>query len=169
AELDLSQFSPDGRTLVGEGYKEVTFYELATGKEREKLKAPAHPEALKNDDGRAEFRFSRDGRTLLVMRPRDLYVTSCKAGGPLFQLLPDYMAPSALSPDGRWLATGNRSAVEVRDLRSNRAAVEWQQLDGHEGEIKDLCFSPDGRSLVSASGDGTALVWDMRPLVERAG
>jgi WD40 repeat protein len=168
-DFNLSQFSPDGRTLVGEGYKQVIFYELATGKEREKLKAPANPEALKYDEGRTEFRFARDGRTLLVMRPRDLYVTSCKAGGPVFQLLTAYMAPSALSPDGRWLATGNRSAVEVRDLRSNRAAVEWQQLDGHEGEIKDLCFSPDGRSLVSASDDGTALVWDMRPLVERAG
>src|SRR5262249_53226304 len=34
-------------------------------------------------------------------------------------------------------------------------------LDGHRGRVVSLSFAADGRSLVSGSTDGTALVWDM--------
>ena len=33
-------------------------------------------------------------------------------------------------------------------------------LRGHEGVIKSVAFSPDGRTIVTASIDGTARVWD---------
>jgi hypothetical protein len=143
--------------------------ELATGKVRERIKAPAEPPLAKNDEGRMEFEFARDGRTLLARRQHDLFVTSRGPGGRVFQLVTADMAPSALSPDGRWLATGSGPAVYVRDLRNPRAPVEPHILEGHEEEVKGLGFSPDGRFLVSAADDGTALVWDMWPVIEAAG
>src|SRR5262249_2950422 len=33
-------------------------------------------------------------------------------------------------------------------------------LQGHERAVYDICFSPDGRLLASASSDTTAKIWD---------
>ncbi len=163
------EFSPDGRTLVAEGDADVVIYEMASGgKVRDRVGLPQSPELGKHDEGRRDFRFSRDGRTLLVLRERDVVVTSLRRDGPVFQLQTDAAPAAALSPDGRWLATDNGLNVEVRDLRSRRAVVAPHILRGHEGSIRDLAFSPDGKLLVSASHDGTALVWDVRPIIEGA-
>ena len=40
-------------------------------------------------------------------------------------------------------------------------ASPCHQFRGHEAEVTAVAFSPDGRCLVSASGDSTALVWDV--------
>jgi WD40 repeat protein len=111
-----------------------------------------------------EYQFARDGRTLLVVRPQDLYVVSWAAGGPIFQLPFDDDTPAAISPDGRWLATASRTAIAVRDLRNPLALTNYEVFTGHERDVSALAFSPDGRQLVSCSFDGTALVWDMRPV-----
>jgi WD40 repeat protein len=36
-----------------------------------------------------------------------------------------------------------------------------QTLSGHEGFVTDVEFSPDGKRLVTGSGDNTAKVWDI--------
>ena len=73
----------------------------------------------------------------------------------------------AISPDGRWLAAGGRTDAlcpgRCGDIRLyDFASGELKALfKGHSGAVFRLAFSPDGKKLISASSDQTAIVWDV--------
>jgi WD40 repeat protein len=77
---------------------------------------------------------------------------------------PAPFAALALSPDGRYAASGsntpNRPGVlRVWDLRDGAEAAPF---DGHPDGIASLAFSPDGRRLASGSRDKSVKVWDTK-------
>jgi WD40 repeat protein len=51
--------------------------------------------------------------------------------------------------------------VRVWDPTTGR---ELRRFAGHRGGVSAIAFTPDGRSLVSGSEDGTGLVWDVSDL-----
>ncbi len=63
----------------------------------------------------------------------------------------------SLAPDGRMLAVGADKAIHLWDATSGQ---KLRQLDGHQNQILTVAWSPDGKSLVSGSADGTARTWD---------
>jgi len=64
----------------------------------------------------------------------------------------------ALSPNGRWLATGlDEGWVQVRELPTGLLERALQHGDEHTG---DLAFSPDGQRLAALSWAGTVTVWE---------
>jgi WD40 repeat protein/serine/threonine protein kinase len=72
----------------------------------------------------------------------------------------------AFSPDGHRLAVGAaEGAVQILDgtpLAGPGDAGQAHTLEGHGDAVVGLAYSPDCGSIVSASRDGTAKVWDAR-------
>ncbi|MBX3420444.1 MAG: hypothetical protein KF752_02695 [Pirellulaceae bacterium] len=66
---------------------------------------------------------------------------------------------AALSPDGRWLASGSYDrTVVVRDMQSEQIVA---RLTGHNGAIYDLDFHPSSQHLATASADQTVKLWSI--------
>jgi WD40 repeat protein len=69
--------------------------------------------------------------------------------------------PVALSTDGRFLALSEyvpAQGVFLWDVESDRKP-RW--LDGGQGRVAALTFSPDGKTLLTAGENRTVLVWDL--------
>jgi WD40 repeat protein len=43
----------------------------------------------------------------------------------------------------------------------SRAITEWTTFSGHTNHVNSVAFTPDGKTLATASSDGTAKLWDV--------
>ncbi|MCB0121825.1 MAG: NACHT domain-containing protein, partial [Caldilineaceae bacterium] len=66
---------------------------------------------------------------------------------------------TAISPDGRLLASGAESGVITIWQLSDYQSI--MILQGHTSNVSKLAFSPDGRRLASSSIDSTVRIWDL--------
>jgi WD40 repeat protein len=79
----------------------------------------------------------------------------------------------AFSPDSRRLASAARADDPESEVESGEVKLwdmetgqEVYTLRGHAGAVYGVAFSPCGRRLATASGDGTVKIWDGTPLAE---
>jgi RNA polymerase sigma factor (sigma-70 family) len=161
-------FAPDGKTLVSRGVDQTArVWDVATGKE------------LRRIDGLAgdvwSLALSPDGETLAASTgdypkgPSDVRLYELATGKELRRLRQEGVTEAvAFSPDGRRLAAGwgatssggDEPGGEVR-LWDTATGKPLPSLTGHKRLVISVAFSPDGKTLVSGSYDGTTRLWDV--------
>jgi WD40 repeat protein/serine/threonine protein kinase len=151
-------YSPDGaRVLTTGSDKTARLWDRNSGQLQLTLGGP---------DGHAWAvlcgQFSPDGALVITgSEDRTARIWDTRSGN-LIRVLDGHTAPVgavAFSPDasGSRLLTGSRdNSARLWDTITGK---EILSLPGHTQEVTAVRFSPDGRNVLTASRDGTAIIW----------
>jgi WD40 repeat protein len=167
-------FSPDGKFLItGSDDKSAKLWQLDNGRELRTL--AGHSESV------SSAAFSPDGRHIAV-GDWDKFITlwDLASGRQLRSFGGDrgVVWSIAFSPDGRWLAAGTSNkipsdVIEEGSKDNNRSIQLWDLTNGQERLLFNglanysnaVAFSPDGKLLASAGGNGIKL-WNVATWAE---
>jgi WD40 repeat protein len=142
-------FSADGMRLATAG----AVWGAATGKAVRRLR-PGHGTTV------AAVAFSPDGKAVATACHYKVLLWSAEGDAPPRELCQEGGTALAFAPGGRLLAVGGQRGVSLWDVAAGRRLRQWV---GHRGPVQRLAFTAGGSHLVSASSDGTALVWGVAP------
>ncbi len=166
-------FTPDGKTLVAAAtdYKKeeenhsVKFWDIATGKETQRIEAPAGVSAVAVAPGGKVLAYGAGDEVHLCAADTGKEVRQLKSSGGIHALV--------FTPDGKGLAVrGRNQRVHLWETETGK---ELQQMGGGEvaqrggiltllgassgPEARALAISPDGKQIASAAGC-TVRVWE---------
>jgi WD40 repeat protein len=154
-------FSPDSRLLATNGVS-AQFWSLPEGKSIRAI--PDNPTALTFDPKGSVLAVSLGNSVQL----RTIGDDTVRVHFPRQR---DVVNAATYSPDGRLLAVGLGSRRE--NFGPSATTVQIWRVDdstlvakhpGHRNIVTAVAFTPDGRTLVSGSEDGTIRFWDVPQL-----
>ena len=145
-------FSQDGKQIVSGGDDgAVAIWDVASGRKMSTLRGYGSPVT--------GVAFSPDGRTIVTCS-RDYTVRAWDvANGHETYTANERGCPLALSPDGKRLVSGgDDGTLRVRDVAGGTETLAFK---AHDGPVRSVVFSPDGRRVASTGGVKLVLkAWD---------
>lgn len=144
-------FSPDGQILATDSNDKTVKLWSREGKLLHSLKG--HQGQI------THVTFSRDGK-LIAATTDDGTVTLWHKNGKLLKTINTMIKfnSAEFTPDGKMIAIGaNDKTVKFFDLDGKPII----NLYGHVDPVDALAFNRNGKMLVSASGDRTAIIWNL--------
>ena len=156
--------SPDGRSALSASLdQQLIWWDLETGRIIQRLRTGTtsiHTLQFLNDS--QAITAGADG-TIRIWDLHNAWQLARWEGG---HLPPDPGTENrgmglAISPDGRWALSGGNLPDNTLILWDYATGQPLRQLEGHEGSIFDIAFTPDSRRALSASQDGSLIFWDL--------
>jgi WD40 repeat protein len=163
-ELNVA-FSPDGRHLAVAAAQDRTVRVWETATSREVQAPKLHGDPISG------VAFSPDGNYVASSDRLVLRIWDTTTGQELHSLerpaafWEASAGPVAFSPDSRLVASGSRFTALIWEIGTGRLV---HTIAGHAGSVTAVAFSPDGRSLATASADRTVRLWDVQTGEERS-
>ncbi len=154
-------FSPDGRTVAVLAAREgldlkVQLLDPVTGAVHSTLEASADSPTM------TTLQFNHTSDQLACLGGAEVILWDTRTAKKIRALhFPGEMV-YLLSPAGDAVATGSGNRIHLRDTATGRLL---RSFNGASKTIKDIAFSPDGKTLLSshvAAGDGIVHVWPLR-------
>ena len=112
--------------------------------------------------------FSPDGKCLATGANNKTVTLWCtKTWQPIATFDTVSFESFAFSPDGSRIIIGGtwpEQRIQVWDIETRELIVE---LSGHKSDVESFDFSPDGSLLASGGFDGTILLWDIKPYLQK--
>lgn len=160
-----TDFAPDGQLLVtASDDTTAIIWDVQTGQQLLVLHEPGNE--FSSPFPFASVAFSYDGRHILTTSANtsilwdavsgEIIETRYHSTGPVYQ--------AAFSPsDDSYAVASFNNMTYVWGTAGTSKGVTLENaihLSGHTSDVIGVAFAPDGKRLVTASKDGTAIVWD---------
>lgn len=153
-----SSISHNGKTIALTDGNNITIWDSEKGKQLRTLKG--------HTDDVASLVFSPNNKYLASSTfNSSIIIWDVNSGKKICQLKDsfDYSHSHSLTfgPDGYHLALSSMSDIHIWNINSG---ICERNLSGHWGEVLSLCYSNDGKRIVSGSVDNNVRIWDVGSL-----
>lgn len=151
-------FSPDGGKIISISLdRTVIIWDAMNGKMLWKLNGTYSSRALPT-------MFSPDGKLFLTCNNASIEIWNAAQRFELLNTIsvPFYIEPPmAFSPDSRLIVTPTVPSEGLQIWDATTGKEVGNKLNGHEGDVTSISFSPDGTLLATSSIDKTIRIWNI--------